>query len=171
MLIIVEGMDNSGKTTLVQRLSEDIKLLVMNNKRKPRDEAEMRDYLRLVNHVQWHFPTILDRLCTISEPIYGCLRKSGPVITPARADWHLLELKAMNPLIIYCRPPEATIFNWGDRPQMEGVIENGQALLKAYDESMDRMAPQFKIVKWDFTAYEYTWLLNQVVTHMEKPND
>lgn len=172
MLIIVEGMDNSGKTTLVQRLSEDIKLLVMNNKRKPRDEKEMADYLSLVNTIHWHFPTILDRLCTISEPIYGVLRKTGPVITPEQADNHLVYLKAMKPLIIYCRPDDKTILDFGDRPQMDGVIDNAQALLQSYDRVMDKLAIHgYHIVKWDFRNYKYEWILNQVINHMETPHD
>lgn len=171
MLIIAEGMDNTGKTTLVQKLSEDLKLLVMNNRRKPQDEEEMAAYLRLVNTTQWHFPTILDRLCTISEPIYGVLRKSGPVITKERADAHLVTLRAMKPLIIYCRPDDRTILNFGDRPQMDGVIENAKSLLLAYDQCMDRLAIKgHLIVKWDYKNYQYDWIRNQVINYLENPD-
>ncbi len=37
------------------------------------------------------------------------------------------------PLIIYCRPPEEKIFNFGDREQMYGVFEKRIDLLFAYD--------------------------------------
>lgn len=169
MLVIVEGMDNTGKTHLIQRVAEDLKLLVMNNRQKPRSEGDMWKYLQAVSLLNQDWPLILDRICTISEPIYGNLRKSGPVIDPHVVETHLDTLKKQNPLIIYCRPPTAVVLNFGDRPQMEGVIENAKTLLAAYDRSMDNLAMAgFKVVHWDYTNYNYDWLLGKVINHLKE---
>lgn len=168
MLVIVEGFDNTGKTSLIQGLSEDLKLLVMNNRRKPPSEAYMEQYLRTVCSLGQDYPVILDRLCTISEPVYGVLRGRGPVITSEQEARHLHILRASDPLIIYCRPPTGVVLNFGDRPQMDGVISNARSLLSAYDSRADSMARDgFRVVHWDFTNYGYPWILNQVINYME----
>ncbi len=168
MLIIVEGMDNTGKTTLIQRVSEDLKLLVMNNRKKPVNSDEMEKYLATVSSLALEYPVILDRLCTISEPVYGQLRKTGPVIDKDTLFTHMKQMSLARPMIIYCRPPTGVVLNFGDRPQMDGVIEKAPQLLEAYDHSMNRLAQMgFKVVHWDYTNYNYNWILNQVINHLE----
>lgn len=169
MLIVVEGLDNTGKTTLVQRLAEDHKLLVMNNRKKPASTLEMMVYLDTVRMVSDRHPVMLDRLCTISEPIYGRLRPQGAVISQALLARHLELLAELKPLIIYCRPPTGVILNFGDRPQMEGVIENATQLLNQYDRSLEQLAKDgFHVVHWDYTNYNYSWIHDQVSNYLEK---
>lgn len=162
-MIIVEGCDNTGKSTLVAKLAEDLKLLVINNKRRPKDYTEASNYLHQVMTSFPGIPTILDRLCTISEPVYGPICRNTHIYSQAQLRGDLDFLLRHNPTIIYCRPPVATILGFGDRPQMEGVKDNARSIIGAYDLTIDQLALQgFRVVHWDYTNYDYKWIKQKV---------
>lgn len=133
MLIIVEGFDNSGKSTLVSQLAEEFKLVTMNNRCRPTTEREAIDYTSQVQDFAANWGVIVDRWSPISEPIYGPICRGTHLFKPETLKKHLEGLDA---LLIYCRPSEDKIMNFGDRPQMKGVIEHAPKLLAAYDSFM-----------------------------------
>ena len=180
-MVIVEGMDNSGKTTLVRALSDDCKLLVMNNRRRPKTKEDVFDYVDIVVPMARRFPVILDRFAPISEPIYGPICRSSHILTKDDVSRCMLRVSRgpMNPgltfgnqsmaLIIYCRPRDSTIL--GFKPeiaQMDRVIENGQALLQAYDKSMKELGSfWFTVVHYDWEIDSYDSLKNLVSQHFQ----
>ena len=58
-----------------------------------------------------------------------------------------------NPIFIYCRPKKENVFNFGDREQMEGVIEQSKKLLEAFDNLYNRMIQnEFDIFRYDYNV-------------------
>lgn len=74
-------------------------------------------------------------------------------------------------LVIMCRPPTKTILNFGEREQMEGVIERSTRIIERYDALIDKMNLQGKVGSLDFCVYDWTkphsWIYNLVRNHIE----
>lgn len=108
-MIVVEGPDGAGKTTLIEHLSRFLDIRVA--PRVVSKEAEaMVDLKRWVeNNVRlgWQ-ETIFDRHRLISEPIYGAAMRTK--FEPGFNDpqWFyeaLFRFYRAEPLVIYCLPP------------------------------------------------------------------
>jgi len=143
MTIIVEGFDNCGKTTLIKQLMEkfpeDLRMI------KPPGPFSSREVL-----LDWLNPsleslknpdpqdkiTIFDRYPLISEPIYGPGVRGFSMITEEEILKGLGTLMGSTQpvLLILCCPPSTTVFNFGEREQMEGVIEKSHKLLDRYNK-------------------------------------
>lgn len=169
-MIIVEGCDNAGKTTLVAKLSAEHRLLTLNHRQRPLSLQDSRDYLHLVTPLAQRFKTIFDRWQPISEPIYGPICRNTHLFEPADiAEQHsYLRLEKLNPLIIYCRPSAERILNFGDREQMEGVIDNAKKIIDGYDRMMDWIAGYwFPVVRYDYEHDTYDSLSAKVLAYYE----
>lgn len=150
-MIIVEGLDNTGKTTLVDNLTATFQL----RREKSPGPASLLTHLEwIVNALNDDDTCIIyDRYSVISERVYGpCLR--GDSVFRDLSD-SLLELTLQKvPLIIYCRPPVEKIVDWGDRTQMSGVKANVQSLLDLYDMEIWRVRRLNKdqnVIRYDYT--------------------
>lgn len=145
MIIIVEGMDGTGKTTLIQQLahrlevqprkfvgslgpSDDYRSVLVN-----RTISEITE-LEVASAEGRPIKRLYDRFPLISEAVYGSVLRGhncfGGLYYPLRG--RLLALKTM---IIYCRPDRDVIqTNVQQAPQMSGVPEHFRELLDAYDK-------------------------------------
>ena len=159
-MIIVTGMDNSGKTTLVQQLLGELnrnpfekrKFQVVNS---PGPVAKEIQENWVVNQVtleqEERFTNIYERFPLLEEVVYGEVLRGNPLFT--YGDSYFKLLKKANPLIVYTRPSRERIFNFGDRPQMDGVIEKSTELLAAYDDLIFKMMSEgWKVVVYDFDS-------------------
>lgn len=143
-MVIVEGPDGSGKSTLVAQLAHDLSLEV-----QPRacssedgiDMATLRDWVDYDMSRPIHTSMLYDRHPLISEPIYG------PILRGRMADgfndpfWlmrRLIELDGKEPRIIYCLPPWEEVGENVERmhaattEHMTAVLRNARALYDAY---------------------------------------
>lgn len=167
-MIIVEGMDNSGKSTLVDKLSGDLKLLAIVNRRRPKDLQSSWDYVTRVMPLAQKFPVIMDRWQSISEPIYGPICRGSHIFDlEAINDQHhyVMEQLGYEPLIIYCRPSLDRIRNFGTRDQMAGVIDHADELVEAYDQSMSEISHRFPLISWNFEVNHYEVLRDRALSH------
>lgn len=133
-MIIVEGLDNTGKTTLINQLAPMFFLRQV----KSLGPAPLLQHLEWIvtalNEEDTHI--IYDRFSVISESVYGVMLRGDSVFKNLSEDLLRLTLRKL-PLIIYCRPPREAIFNWGERPQMDRVKENAASLLGRYDAAIE----------------------------------
>jgi len=156
-ILIVEGMDNTGKTTLCDQLSRAFDLPLIHSIGGPGiSSKEMTDWIKLWLHRGRAIGGIvIDRLSLISEPIYGELLRGQSNLDPedARETWALVA--EMSPTIIYCRPPLDTILrSMEDRPQMSGVVDNALRLIRDYDQAFLHLhtwggVPSYLRYNWD----------------------
>lgn len=145
MIIIVEGMDGTGKTTLVQQLAHR---LDMKPKKFVKSSGPDEDYkltlvasttseiyeLETASAEGRSIKRLYDRFPLISEAIYGSILRGhncfGDRYYSLRS-----RLLALKTVIIYCRPEKDVIQNNVQQvPQMSGVLEHFDELLDAYDK-------------------------------------
>lgn len=168
-MIIVEGMDNSGKTVLVNKLAEELRLVqVRNNIRHPQSPADLNNYFLSILNLDRSLSKglILDRWPPISEPIYGeVLRGTNPMGQRIKANYHrCIRNEAM---LIWCRPPNSTLLDFGSREQMFGVIEKADQLIEAYDREMEFISEYLKLHIYDYTVDSYNLLSMKVQEFLE----
>ena len=142
-LIIVEGPDNSGKSTLIQTLSSQLKLPSARTYRMPQTEEDIQRWHNWANAAP--YPLILDRHSSISDLVYS------PVIrnTQPSSSLRLASACRNGHYLIYCRPHWDTIErSYNEREQLEGTHEKLHDLIRAYDNLMEELDPNF-IYNWE----------------------
>ena len=92
---------------------------------------------------------IYDRFLPLEEMVYGKVLRGNPIFN--LNDHYMETLKDLHPIILYTRPSSKTIFNWDGREQMEGVIEQKEKLLAAWDDLMWGLMAR----GWDVQVYDY----------------
>lgn len=160
--IIVEGMDGSGKSTLIQQLEKDFPALEVVHRPVGRTfddwwPAEMdRSHLR---------PIPLHDRFFYSELVYGPVLR-GKISANMELVNNVAWFLRSTALLIYTRPHSSTI---SDRImvkfQMDGVLDHFTELLEAYDTTMmgERTWYGDRFCHYDWNTYEaYSLLLKQV---------
>lgn len=168
-MIIVDGMDNTGKTTLAYTLCEEFGLTYLHSPSEYKyDFSRMVDWA--IIQLGSRSKAVYDRFSPITDLVYGPeLRGGTPYLSNPRAKAVLELLKHTPHLIIYARPPREKIFNFGERDQMEGVIDNAERLLDRYDGLVIKLAQQgFGIVRYDYTRDSGTASLGYIYKLVEK---
>lgn len=154
-LIIVEGPDNSGKSTLIQALASQLKLPMARTYRMPQTEEDIQRWHNWANAAP--HPLILDRHPAISDLIYSPLVRN----TTGSSSLRLASACRNGHYLIYCRPHWDTIAaSFHEREQLEGTHEKLHDLIRSYDNLMDEMDPNF-IYNW-----ENPKALPALVTHL-----
>ena len=160
-MVIIEGMDNSGKTTLAKQLKETFPTLELEH--SPSKESlgtKLHWVARAIRRLDPH--VMYDRYAPISERVYG------PIVRPLIGDvfgaysFDLLRLTLRkNPLIIYCRPSDETITAWDERIQLNGVKSHAKELIQRYDWMMQVLrefsAGSGLILDYDYTRDKFAW--------------
>lgn len=151
MLIILEGPDGAGKTTLAEKIAKSSKYMLL-HRSKPKTEEEkqnmMAEYLQVIRSGK---NMIFDR-CWYSEMVYGRIMRDDSCITyPEMYELERLLLKC-GAILIYCTDKPETLWKrCGDRG--EDYIKDYKKFLdicKAYDELM-KVPHLIPVVKY---AYE-----------------
>lgn len=137
-VIVVEGMDNTGKSTLCDRLFRTGKS-VMTRSPGPQSEVALKNYYHTMVELaeRTHFAGfnfIFDRMSLVSEEVYGRVLRGDSIFGK---DWGKLWddfIQTLDPTFVYCRPPRARVLHTlNQNPQMEGVVLRGEKLLNRYD--------------------------------------
>lgn len=130
-MIVVEGMDNSGKSTLAQALAEYMGLFVQESEGPPRDADEIN--ARVDRYQETADRYVFVRHPCISNAIYGAKRPEGNPITPGRT----LIFYEAQPTLIYCdaggRGFDGHQVKDHDSPEhLEMITREHDDLLRAY---------------------------------------
>ena len=150
-MMIFTGMDNSGKTTVVQKTAKKLGLPVVKSLGPNHSVDEKHIWLLDQMTREKAFPgsVIFDRFLPFEEMVYGKVLRGDPIYS--LDDPYMKSLKDLNPTIVYTRPHSFTIFNWDGREQMTGVIEQKEKLLAAWDDLMWGLMAR----GWDVQVYDY----------------
>lgn len=133
MAIIVEGFDNSGKSTLAASFGFD----VIHPGPRPKTLMEEASYME-AQAKQARLPVVLDRVTCISTPCY-----SGKI--EQRHHDALQELvKTQSCVIVYCRPPieiikdfsRHVVKGYDELKQLEWLLANAEEIVHRYDMLM-----------------------------------
>ena len=143
-MIIVLGFDNTGKSTLSHTIAKDFDRKVINSLGPVPKSKQVEFMNKSIENEGLH-----ERFPFFEELVYGPILRGESNFS--FYDPIALKLKLKEPIIIYCRPPRDTILNWGQREQMDGVIEGSVALLNAWDELM------FQLIVDDWNVLPYDW--------------
>jgi hypothetical protein len=129
-VIVVEGMDNSGKSTLGLALAEHLGWPIQESEGPPKSDEEINER---VDRYMALPPTVFVRHPVTSNAIYGQVREEGDPITPGR---QMLFYKR-KPILVYCdagsRGLDAHIRKAHDTDKhMDDITKNYEHLLKLY---------------------------------------
>ena len=130
MLIVLEGPDGSGKTTLATRIRKDLDqyCLFLRSNGPPSTLLEFLDIVHFLQEIEPRLPVVTDRNPLISEYVYGLILR-GKRIHGLSVEQMATWLKSNTTLLIYCRPKFAELDQGVRREQqLEGVIENHRLL-------------------------------------------
>lgn len=160
-MIIVEGVDNSGKSTLIKELLEEYPSLQFGGKPGGPPEKIGRD-----NLYNWWYdvvdscPTetykkVYDRFY-FSELVYGPVIRGGVSFHHDELATIMNKLRIHQPLIIYCNVPINQVYkNFNKREQLKGVKENIHKLKEQYEDVMmtlqEDKKEDFRILRYDYT--------------------
>lgn len=147
MKIIILGMDNTGKSTLTEQLSNKLNMLVWTSEGPNLSKKEMENLIKMKLTTNRDY--IFERFSFFDELVYGKILRNKSKFKFTDNIYKLI--KESNPVIIYCRPPRQIIKNWQQREQMTGVIEKADELIKRFDKVIKIAGKQLKIIKYDYT--------------------
>lgn len=165
MLVIVEGPDGSGKSTLVRKIRElplPQQFWCLSSARRYRTTDDVARFLAWIKLRPDLVRLVFDRFPIISEWIYGPILRNSYFdipksryifLDPHEAALHmakaLLRLDP-DPLVIYCCPPfQVLIEKVKQEPQMDGVIENIRIIYDRYKLLMDELQSKVKVNQID----------------------
>lgn len=157
-MIVVEGGDNVGKSTLVAQLiqeSEDALYVMKRQRFSPAAGGSIgQSYLdMLVPGSQGDRPIIhgvADRLLA-SEHVYGELFRGGSRLTPREHFLIVATLVSYNAIVVFCDPPDATIrATWDQREQL--YPHDSLAIAARYRREMARLFAPLPVLRYDWTS-------------------
>ncbi len=141
MMIVIEGPDNAGKSTLVAALAEATGLETQISGGPEKYKGEIND--RVASFLaKWKNKDVIhDRHPIISHPIYSLFGAGGQTeLDPRLVDMFL----RTRPLFVYCRGRgtlEGHIAKDHDTPEhLEKITKNALAISHAYDRWADQYA-------------------------------
>jgi GTPase SAR1 family protein len=154
-LIVVEGPDGSGKTTLVQQLVQDFEGLVevpkvVSSQAVPMEPMDNYIDKELHRGFGWR---VYDRFALISSPFYAMLprRTFGGDMWNAhwqRSQWY--KFKTIDPVIVVCLPSLATVIENVKGVENRVVVKDIEQIYINYVNFFGTQAKNTSCMLWDY---------------------
>lgn len=166
-MIIVEGPDACGKSTLAKRIVEELDIPTHHFGGPPDTEKEAVNRCELI--LDQRGLVVFDRVIMISEPIYSLIRSSPNLLAKYEYIKPLLEL---NPLIIYCRIYHGSQINRLNRDQSskdyksEGHINQVTRHIDDLNKSYDYIMRSIPHLFYDFEKMPVEVILHHCKNHI-----
>ncbi len=173
-MIIVEGPDNSGKTTLIDKLRAEFGLrLVKPVAGPPKDSWDLYtrcEYIIKQANICLSKRLIVDRISLIGETIYGPICRGKNLwneIPNLKADLDYA-LHCLDPFYIYCRPPLSVIQDlkthqvkdYDTEEHLDKIKKESALIVKAYDNYFNPFS-RHRLYAYDYTdSTSYSNLIN-----------
>jgi hypothetical protein len=170
-MLIVEGPDGAGKTTLVQKLMADTSWPLA-EKVVQSDTTHDIDLQHWVNDnlAKGFHRTIYDRHRLISEPIYGPVLRSQQAPGFGELAWlseAQFRFHHIDPIIIWCLPPHDEVWsNVQDDEDNEVVADHIEQIYWLYHNAAAQWPG--KLMVWNYTITNYDTLISAVWAEIEK---
>lgn len=157
-IVIVEGVDGSGKSTLIRKLREQSKryFWIASSSSRPKTLPDLQDALHWVGQASYlKLPIVCDRFPLISEVVYGPILRGSNLLDQLnrRDQASAAALLSEVDRIIYCRPHKDVIKeNLSKNLQMDGVKNRLGDLINRYDDVMDSLRDDnIYVIGYDYT--------------------
>lgn len=158
MVIIVEGFDNSGKTSLVQKLQRYLPEHRTIHSPGPKGASLHFWVATQLREMAENPRVIYDRFPLISDMVFGPILRDEVVFSPEQWYGYWKELLKHDPFIVYTRPATNFIMDsLLQREQMDGVVRKAPALLEAYDNLFRDLPTRSPLLFGDHEAYLYRY--------------
>lgn len=174
-MLIFEGPDNSGKSTIANYISEKIGIPVNHFSGPPEDVEELKEriHFMMANHDKF----IFDRIPLIGEDVYSSLRDNNLLDELENHNIIRKEFLALNPLIIYCRPRKALIMSTAHLPKsydtpkhIDSIKQKEEELIDRYDEIMSNVKNFIPIWDYDYEVQSKESLAKVVIIELKFRN-
>lgn len=159
MIVVLEGPDNAGKSTLAQKLKDDLGLEVVHPGGPPKNILDIVTQCQnqaQVFGLSTELDFIFDRITCISNLIY----RNEPEYDRVYGVYQGLLKTAKNVIIIYCRPGNERLRNFDDHitkaHEDESIVQhakdNVERIIDEYDNLMAAFArdKHFNTLKYNF---------------------
>lgn len=144
-MIILEGPDNAGKTTLAKSLSLALEIPIHHSGGPPKDKSEILHRQANINTLLFNRKVlILDRIPVISDATYGQVLRGSSHFDDTQQPAEVRRNLWLP--IIYCRPPTSHLLNLDARLEeikaykppehVAAVKANAAAIVTRYDMVM-----------------------------------
>lgn len=174
-IIVVEGPDGAGKTTLIKKLLERFDKYTVAPRVVNKDTEAMVDLKEWVelDNMASSKNTLYDRHRLISEPIYGpIMRPQTPEPGFDNIEWFYEELAqfyAKKPVIIYCLPALSVVqANVRHDPDNTAVAERITSVWQGY---LNKACTDFsagRAFMHDYTTHSTPRLLSMVDAQIQR---
>ena len=159
-MIIAEGPDGGGKTTLLEAIARSGTREVHHSGGPPADVEELMH--RMADILEKADTHVFDRFPLISEYVYGTItRPIEPRTSYKSLVMRMVSFSArVNPVIVYCRPPLKTLIDYAPllvakahKPEshVENVKQQIVKITDFYDGLIMLLRPIFTILDYDRT--------------------
>ena len=149
-MIVIEGPDNCGKTTLAEELAIRLDLPVIHSI-KPIDISHGLDRLDKMARLPH---AIYDRVSCISEAVYGPICRDGSIYRDVH--WEVADrFLHHKPLVIFCCCSLNRALEFNGREDMEGVQENAVELFESYRVVMSKVRVLSLMNDSRYMSYNY----------------
>lgn len=135
-MIVLEGPDNSGKSTFAAMLAQRTGRRIQGSEGPPKPGESINDRIRRYSALVAVEPMIFDRHPVISQPIYSMLAGNPQQVEPEL----IAEFYDSRPTLVYCDPGERGMEGHIEKPEhdcpehIEQVHKHYYDLLNAYRE-------------------------------------